>query len=75
MKYITMKSNPLVSIIIPCYNRFFLIGEILDSILLQSYTNRECIIVDDGSTGGTIALLEKYKNEDDRKKYINGLTT
>ena len=63
-----MRSNPLVSIIIPSYNRFFLIGETLDSILLQSYSNWECIIIDDGSTDGTIALLEEYKNKDKRIK-------
>ena len=39
--------NPLVSIIIPTYNRAHLIGFTLDSVLAQTYENWECIIVDD----------------------------
>ncbi|APG64698.1 hypothetical protein LPB136_04685 [Tenacibaculum todarodis] len=63
-----MKSNPLVSILIPIYNRVYLIEETLDSVISQSYTNWECILVDDGSTDGTIDLLEKYQKKDDRIK-------
>ncbi|TYB80170.1 glycosyltransferase family 2 protein [Bizionia saleffrena] len=43
-------NNPLVSIIIPTYNRAHLIGETLDSVLEQTYKNWECLIIDDGST-------------------------
>lgn len=53
-----------VSIIIPNFNRANLIGETLDSIASQSYKNWECIIVDDGSTDSSIAVIEDYvKNE------------
>ena len=55
---------PLVSIIIPCLNRAHLITETLDSVLLQSHSHWECIIVDDGSTDGTQMVVEGYcKNE------------
>ncbi|MBO3099914.1 glycosyltransferase family 2 protein [Gelidibacter pelagius] len=64
-----MKEKPLVSIIIPTYNRAYLIGETLDSVLAQSYTNWECIIVDDGSTDETADLLIQYLNEDKRFKF------
>ncbi|HBR55641.1 MAG TPA: hypothetical protein DEA82_16235 [Flavobacteriaceae bacterium] len=58
-----------VSIIIPVYNRAHLIGETLDSILAQTYTNWECIVVDDGSTDNTLELLEDYAQKDSRFKY------
>lgn len=40
--------NPLVSIIIPTFNRAHLIGETSDSVLAQTYQNSECIVVDEG---------------------------
>lgn len=61
--------HPLVSIIIPTYNRAHLIGETLDSILVQSYTNWECIVVDDGSKDGTEAVVMDYVNRDTRFQF------
>lgn len=61
-----MPEQPLVSIIIPTFNRAHLLGETLDSVLAQSYANWECIIVDDGSTDGTITLVETYIKKDFR---------
>jgi len=61
--------NPLVSIIIPTYNRVRLIGETLDTVLAQTYKNWECIVVDDGSTDGTNKLLFKYCKNDARFQY------
>jgi len=62
-------TTPLVSIIIPTYNRAHLIGETLDSIIAQTYTNWECIVVDDGSTDNTDKLLAEYCKKDARFKY------
>lgn len=59
-------NNNLVSIIIPNYNRANLIGETLESILKQTYTNWECIIVDDGSTDDSITIIEEYLERDNR---------
>ncbi|MFD2550391.1 glycosyltransferase family 2 protein [Bizionia sediminis] len=64
-----MSVQPLVSIIIPTFNRAHLIGETLDSVLAQTYTNWECIVVDDGSTDGTEALLKNYTAKDRRFQY------
>lgn len=64
-------NNPLISIIIPTYDRAHLISETLDSISAQTYTNWECIIVDDGSTDNTAEILKKYINEDSRFRYYN----
>lgn len=62
---------PLVSIIIPSYNRAHLIGETLDSVLAQTYTNWECIVVDDGSTDHTLEVLAGYCKKDARFQYHN----
>ena len=64
-----LKSAPLVSIIIPTYNRAHLISETLDSVLAQTYTNWECIVVDDGSTDETESLLATYCKTDARFQY------
>jgi glycosyltransferase involved in cell wall biosynthesis len=58
--------NPLISIIIPSFNRESLISETLDSVLEQTYTNWECIIIDDRSTDGTNAIIKEYSNRDNR---------
>ncbi|WP_375241423.1 glycosyltransferase family 2 protein, partial [Polaribacter sp.] len=58
--------QPLISIIIPTYNRGNIINETLDSVLKQTYTNWECIIVDDGSTDNTIDVIKHYSNKDSR---------
>lgn len=72
-----MTEQLLVSIIIPTYNRAELIGETLDSIIAQTYTNWECIVVDDGSSENNINIIENYSAKDpriklfERKKYNN----
>ncbi|MGV0752709.1 glycosyltransferase family 2 protein [Empedobacter brevis] len=64
-----MTNQPLVSIIIPTYNRSDLIGETLDSIIAQTYQNWECIVVDDGSTDNTEEVLSFYTQRDNRISY------
>lgn len=66
-----MSQEPLVSIIIPTYNRAHLIGETLDSVLAQTYQNWECIVVDDGSTDDTDAVMKTYCDKDARFKYYH----
>jgi glycosyltransferase involved in cell wall biosynthesis len=58
--------QPLVSIIIPTFNRAHLISETLDAIATQTYQNWECLVVDDGSTDGTKLLVNRYLKEDRR---------
>ena len=50
----------LVSIIIPCYNAERWLAETLESALAQTWTNREIILVDDGSTDGSAAVAQKF---------------
>lgn len=61
--------KPLVSIIVPVYNGELYIKKCLDSILAQTYKNIEVIIINDGSTDGSINCLEKYS--DARIKFFN----
>lgn len=61
--------RPLVSIIIPTYNRAHLITETLESILIQSYQNWECIVIDDGSLDNTAEVLTDYCKRDTRFQY------
>lgn len=52
--------TPRVSIIIPLYNKEDVIGQTLNSVSLQSYKDWECLIVDDGSTDGSLGVVESF---------------
>jgi len=56
----------MITIIMPIYNRAHLIEETLNSIKAQTYTNWECIIVDDGSTDNTLEVTKNVIKEDNR---------
>ncbi|MFC1710098.1 glycosyltransferase family 2 protein [Patescibacteria group bacterium] len=51
-----------VSIVVPTYNEEDVIGDCIKSLYRQSYTDIEIIIVDDGSTDGTVTLVNNFKN-------------
>jgi len=57
-----MNSNPLVSVVIPTYNRAHLIEESIKSVLEQTFEDWELIIVDDGSEDNTEHIIQKIKN-------------
>lgn len=64
------KNSIPVSIIMATYNRSHFIIETLDSILKQSFTDWECLIIDDGSTDDTKEILQPYLKIDPRLKYF-----
>jgi len=51
---------PLVSVILPTYNRAWIVNNAIDSVLGQDFSDFELIVVDDGSTDDTPALLQSY---------------
>ena len=57
------KKNPLVSVIIPTYNRGWILTEAIDSVLSQDFTDFELIVVDDGSNDNTHDILSSYKED------------
>jgi glycosyltransferase involved in cell wall biosynthesis len=63
---------PEVSIIIPTYNREDILPRAIDSVLDQTFSDFELIIVDDGSSDGTEGVIKSYS--DDRLKYIRHRT-
>lgn len=54
--------SPVVSIVLPVKNGAQYIGKAIDSILNQTYTNFELIIIDDGSTDETVKIVNQYKD-------------
>lgn len=63
-------NNSLVSVIVPCYNQAQYLPETLQSVLEQTYTNWECIIVNDGSPDHTEEVAQEWLKKDTRFKYI-----
>lgn len=62
-----------ISVLTPSYNDAISIKKTLDSLLMQTYTDWESIIIDDGSTDDTRKIIEEYKKEkglEDKIKYI-----
>lgn len=62
--------EPLVSVIMPCYNSADFLQEAVESILHQTYCNLELIIIDDCSTDNSLSLIEKLAKRDCRVKII-----
>jgi teichuronic acid biosynthesis glycosyltransferase TuaG len=66
----TMKTNPLISIITPCYNSALFIAQTIESVIAQTYKNWEMIIVDDCSTDTSFEIALNYAAKDKRIKVL-----
>ena len=63
-------NNELISIIVPIYNTEKYLGQCLDSILNQTYTNFEVLLVNDGSTDSSGMICQEYVENDSRFRYF-----
>ena len=66
-----MYRQQMVSVIVPVYNVENYLKKCLDSIINQSYTNLEILLIDDGSTDASGELCEKYAEKDSRVKIFH----
>ena len=64
------KERCKVSVIVPVYNQGEFLAEALDSVLQQTYSNWECVIVNDGSTDNSEEVAKSYLDKDNRFKYL-----
>lgn len=63
--------TPLISVIIPIYNVEKYLVRCLDSVVNQTYTNLEIILVNDGTPDGSVAIAEAYQEKDKRIKLLH----
>lgn len=66
-----MKNNTLISIAMATYNGEKYLKKQLDSIYIQTHKNIELVVTDDGSTDGTVSILEQYSKSYGLKYYVN----
>ena len=61
-----MENQPLISVIMPCYNMEAFVADSIRSVIGQSYPNWELLITDDASTDGTVDILKAFCEQDQR---------
>lgn len=71
MKNLKDSFEPLISIVLPVYNVEKYLERCLKTVIAQTYKNIEIILVNDGSTDGSLKICEEYKFADTRIKIIN----
>ena len=63
-------NNKLISVIVPVYNVEHYLNRCVDSILAQTYSDLEILLVDDGSTDSSGAICDAYARQDARVQVI-----
>ena len=64
-----MESQPLVSVIMPCYNMASYVSDSIKSVIAQTYPHWELLIVDDASSDETVNIIKSYAQADSRIKF------
>jgi glycosyltransferase involved in cell wall biosynthesis len=62
--------NPVISIILPTYNGATYISRAIESVVAQSYTDWELLVISDGSTDTTADIVAEYLKKDSRIQYV-----
>ena len=65
-----MENQPLVSVIMPCYNMERYISDTIASVRRQTFPHWELLIVDDASTDSTADIVKSHQNQDDRIHFV-----
>jgi len=65
-----MSGEPLISVIVPCFNQGIYLNDALQSLYNQSYPNWECLVIDDGATDDTETIARQWERKDKRVKYF-----
>lgn len=65
-----MNNSIKISVVVPCYNQAVFLDDCINSLINQTYTNWECILVNDGSTDNTEEIALNWQKKDHRIKYI-----
>ena len=66
-----MSDRPAISVLMPVYNGARYLPQAMESILSQTYGDFECIVVDDGSTDRSLAILQQFARADSRVKIVS----
>jgi len=61
----------MISVVMPCYNAEKYIAEAIESVLNQTYTDFEFIIINDASTDKSLDIIKEYAKKDKRIKFLN----
>ena len=64
-------SEPLVSVIVPSFNSARFLGQCIQAVIDQTYSNWEMLIVDGGSTDKTVSIVEEFALAESRIKLID----
>ena len=65
-----MKTNPILTVLMPVYNAEKFLDESINSILIQTYSDFEFIILDDSSTDNSLKIIKNYAKKDKRIKVL-----
>ncbi len=57
------EANPIITVLMPAYNAAAFIAQAVDSVLAQSFSNFELLVVDDGSMDDTVSIVQSYSDE------------